>query len=84
MNTAVFTRHDISEAVKFYPVKRSHKILARQPLWRKYRGVSSVRTLDSNDKKKRKDRCNRNFVDRLGDVVDIGEDVSLLMSLIYL
>lgn len=31
MNAAAFTRHDVSEAVKFYPVKRSHKILAPSP-----------------------------------------------------
>jgi len=60
VNAAAFTRHDISEAVKFYPVKRSHKILARQPLWRKHKG-SKQRAYSrfANDKKKKKDRYNR-------------------------
>jgi len=38
-------RHDISEAVKFYPVKRSHKILAPPATAAQTRGERAFRAI---------------------------------------
>jgi len=51
-------RHDISEAVKFYPVKRSHKILAPPATAAQTRGERAFRAIregtgDRGQEKKR-------------------------------
>jgi len=45
VNAAAFMRHDISEAVKFYPVKRSHKILAPPATAAQTRGERAFRAI---------------------------------------